>query len=874
MSDFPEQQKSVKIYGVVTEVERATRTNGTWSKTKFKVKTIIETKKKGNKVIKEERTYRVNSHINFCRVEAEDVVFVKGIETISKVNGIKNYYLDIYEAPIVEPATTKSSILNLFTRALARKGRLANSGASNIYSAIVEHTKGMDKYSKIKAADRVNLFMVELSNFAAKSKGDIGESELAPINDVVSSEEAKALIRYWFSHRERRKLQMVGIRDDIIDEILDNNIYTTDILYDKVRKNPYTVPNIPMDLCFNIMKKFKMSPVESQLRCGEILRYLYRNTKSAKWTCTPVDWAEKYYPDIYDYIDILTAPTDPEGETKGGYGVVKVEMRGKIFLYLKHCEEVERELSDKLSKFVTEHRESKYQDDFETMYTRDDLTEDQKEAITGAINNPISVITGGGGTGKTTIIIEVIHNFNVHNIHYAICSFTGKAVARIREVLSFADYTESEIGNLTFTLHRGLHSKNEDVDDVTHLIIDETSMVTTGLINQFLDRYPTIKWLTLVGDCNQLPPIESGSFFKEVIESNCCPVYRLTHKHRIYEAEVSGIAEITKAIEDYDGTKRIRFKDRMDFRVYNSKGKSGMKEVQRLIKTIHSNDDDSDDDSDDEIRDDDISVVCPFKNEKNALNNVLQKYYVLHARKKHKINRKSVTDSDGNVWFVGDRIVMKKNNYDVEVMNGDEGRIIDINGKDIRIGFSKESIKKWKEGCDINTKQFSDTKKRSFIFSPNIPKDDPYGGERHEKRKDGPTLHMGMVELAYCLTVHKSQGSEWNYVIFYVPERAQASRGFLNRNLMYTGISRGKGFVALVGEAATMKKAVNTRPSYRWENLAQRLRELLPEEFEKYAIEVVECPDEFVPDDFDYSGFDLGVYDDFDMGAAMEAYYD
>src|SRR3990167_8443024 len=797
-----------EIYGIVTEVDKPKKVNNKWCDPKF----IIHAPKAN-----------INFHSicsAFCRVQPEDRIYARGYynQTIKKKSIVRDgnpeevvnttYNFQNIETPIVEPGNTKQAIIQTFHNALPRRGRLGPQVANDIYCDLSEIVKKDEKYEGMSTPDKINMFMVEISNKLSQAGKELGDDVLTPFLNHIEKEQALKLIRYWFSYREKRKLQMLGLRDDDIK----NSIYPTDILYDKVRRNPYTVACISLEKCHEIMRRFGGNPTEEQIRRGEILRHISDFTDKLGWSCIPYDWVRERFPDLNIHREALIAEVDPEGMTKNGYGIDVESVKSRDYVYLRHVRKIEVELTERFVSTIREHIEHKSPAsklDFDPVFDCKTLSEDQIKAITGTLNNPISVITGGGGSGKTTSIVEIVNNFELHKIRYAICSFTGKAVSRVREVLAKANYSQSQIGKNTFTLHRGLYSDMNEEGDLTHLIIDETSMVTTGLVTDFLRRYDTIKHIILVGDCNQLLPIGWGCFFKEIIASKCIPVYYLTNNHRTYKnGGVDCISENMTRMRRDPNEICFSFVEANNFRVLDGDEKVVCNIVQQIASMG--------------VKDDQITIVTPYNKTKTLINLACQQIF--------RPNSKSLHDSTNKKLCLGDRVIMRENNYDIDVMNGEEGRIIEIKNTHVRIGFAPQALTDWVEGCNINTSEFNHLKKRSFLFHTNIPSDDAYGGSLYEKRNpDEQKLHLGIVDLAYCLTVHKSQGSEWNYVLVYIPNYAKPSKGFLNRNLVYTATSRGRAFVAVISNTAIAEAAANTKPSYKAENLAARLQVALPD---------------------------------------------
>ena len=188
-----------------------------------------------------------------------------------------------------------------------------------------------------------------------------------------------------------------------------------------------------------------------------------------------------------------------------------------------------------------------------------------------------------------------------------------------------------------------------------------------------------------------------------------------------------------------------------------------------------------------------------------------------------------VKDTRGNSWAVGDLVMVTKNIYaGITINNGQLARVIEIytghgkfgtTSKKLRISFDKHSVENWDPKADIV--QF---RKKSLYFDLTCPKRHPYGRSAENSNVENDSaLNTSIITLAYALTVHKVQGSQYLYTIVYLPPDAQASKGFLNKNLLYTAITRSRLMCIMVCKIETANLIGNTRPSYRSEALSNRL---------------------------------------------------
>jgi len=160
------------------------------------------------------------------------------------------------------------------------------------------------------------------------------------------------------------------------------------------------------------------------------------------------------------------------------------------------------------------------------------LTDEQKTAVNNVLKAKISVVTGGGGVGKSTIIREIARNLSIRGIGYVVCSFTGKAVSRLHEIMKNKNAITID-RFIMKTKERKVNDAKFDISAIKHIIIDEASMVTTELFYRLLQQLDTNVCITFVGDLNQLPAIGWGSLMKELINCGRIPTFYLTKNQRI-----------------------------------------------------------------------------------------------------------------------------------------------------------------------------------------------------------------------------------------------------------------------------------------------------------------------------------------------------
>jgi exodeoxyribonuclease V alpha subunit len=397
-----------------------------------------------------------------------------------------------------------------------------------------------------------------------------------------------------------------------------------------------------------------------------------------------------------------------------------------------------------------------------------ELAPSQRQAIEQATRSKILVITGGPGTGKTTLVRGILEIFAARRQRCALCAPTGRAAKRLTETT----------GREAKTIHRllefdpGLGDFKRDAArplDVDLLVVDEASMVDVSLMHRLLKAVPAHACLVLVGDVDQLPSVGPGLVLGDIIASGTVPVARLTQIFR--QAGRSWIVRAAHAINQGEVPESAPA-GQGDF--YFIEANSPEAIAERVVALVR----------DriparfglDPFRD--IQVLSPMHRSAlggEALNLRLQE--ILNPPR-----GSAEVERFGWKFRVGDKVLQTQNDYQKDVFNGDIGRIraIDEMERELVVNF--------------------DGKEVVYDF-----------GELDE------------LSLAYSLTVHKLQGSEYPAVV--IPLHTQHYL-MLQRNLLYTGVTRGKKLVALVGQRKALEMAVQRQETaQRWSLLRQRLHQ-------------------------------------------------
>ena len=394
------------------------------------------------------------------------------------------------------------------------------------------------------------------------------------------------------------------------------------------------------------------------------------------------------------------------------------------------------------------------------------LAAGQADAVRTALASKVSVITGGPGVGKTTIVNAILHILSAKDVDILLCAPTGRAAKRMSEATGF----EAK------TIHRllevdprtgGFKRDHENPLDCGLLAVDETSMVDVLLMRSLLAAVPDGSALLIVGDVDQLPSVGPGQVLADIIASGALPVIRLTEVFR--QAARSRIVTTAHGINRGAIPDLSRPEGESDF--YFVAAEDPETAVSRIVELVKSRIPRRF--GLDPMRD--IQGVCPMNRGgagARSLNVELQA--ALNPAGERKVER------FGWTFAPGDKVMQIENDYDKEVYNGDIGAVVDV---------------------------------------------DPEAGEL-SARFEGRDFLYGFGELdalvpAYAATVHKSQGSEYPAVVIPVLTQHYA---MLKRNLLYTGVTRGKRLVVLVGQKKAVAIAVrNASGRRRWSKLDEWL---------------------------------------------------
>jgi exodeoxyribonuclease V alpha subunit len=395
------------------------------------------------------------------------------------------------------------------------------------------------------------------------------------------------------------------------------------------------------------------------------------------------------------------------------------------------------------------------------------LAHNQARAVVTSLDAKVLIITGGPGTGKTTIIRSILRLHRAADMRVLLSAPTGRAAKRMAEATGHEAKTIHRLLEFSPKNNGGFKRNEENPLEVDLLVIDETSMVDTVLMYHLLKAVPKEATLILVGDVDQLPSVGAGNVLRDIIGSGYVPCIRLNEIFRqsresliIVNAHRINSGELPVTQTEQEGHQDFYFIQQ--------------EEPEKVLETILNLCSKKVPDKFGFDPVSDIQVLTPMHRGVVGASN-------LNAELQKHLN--SSTDElvrGGRVFRTGDKVMQVRNNYDKDIYNGDIGRVTSINREDQEISVDFD-------GRVVN-----------YDFT-----------------------ELDELMLAYAVSVHKSQGSEYPVVIMPVLTQHYM---LLQRNLLYTAVTRGKKLVILIGTKKALAIAIrNNKPRERYTKLKERL---------------------------------------------------
>lgn len=681
----------------------------------------------------------------FLPIMEGDAIFARGF--VDKTGD----FVELSQPPFASPGNDEDAIKQSCITAL--------NGSSKDANAILNEVRKL-----LKPDEDLSSRLDDLALAHSKNK---------PLDKIVKEslqKKLEELLKWWYKKRCLRRLYLLGLTNS---EIKRSGYHPGD-LFAICLTNPYRVSSLSLEKCDDILQRFNKKPGSGDRECGEIMRFI-QSRLDKKQTYLDKQCLINFYPSYEEYKSRLAKEYNVyvDDNYAALERIVRYEASVASFI-LSLLAEKKLTLSQEDETYLNEE-----------VYREFSCDDDQKRAIHACLTNPISIVTGSAGTGKTTIIRALVKYLKYKKQTYQLTSFTGKAVARIKEIVG---------GENPLTLHRLLYMNI--IEKFSYLIIDEVSMVETKLFYDFIEKHKHSYRLILIGDINQLPPIGWGCFFDQLIRSQRLPTYTLTTCHRSESADILTNAKLL--------LRGYYFEKSSNFQVY-PRNKTPLDIIKENNLDMRH-----------------VRVIVPFNETAQEQNNIIQKYFA-RGLLPH-------VDAKGREWYLRDQVMMLKNNYTINVMNGQEGFItrfdeegfyVSFAGKENFFTFRSDDLEKIAEYyppsrsnnyLQLETcseipaehgkrKKYYDEKLRICSSVMTLFHNFKRYLSRNNEDDDEDDSEIPSVDHlihSYSLTVHKSQGSEWDHVIVYLPSRRTIS-SFVTRNLLYTAITRAKKCVYCLG---------------------------------------------------------------------------
>jgi len=566
---------------------------------------------------------------------------------------------------------------------------------------------------------------------------------------------------FWMKRFIVRQFRLVGLEMKHITEIKSNKISFNDAL-DALFVNPYRFFFFQYEFCKDITRKIgdryisadKMDEENKKARDDAVA--IYKNYCDSKYSYTNLNNLHSKASDLQKFFIVV--------DHKKAYTPLSYFVEVNLAILLAEC--------------ITSSC-----DEVNYVYNNT-LSEIQNKAVKTSLENPITIILGNAGTGKSTLIKKLHDIFDEKEIPHQIVSFTGKSVAKLNDLQCNA-----------VTIHRYI-SQRLNVPYIEYLIVDEISMVSNALfydlINYYKSKFNKLPKLILVGDPNQLEPIRDVPVIDSLLKFNNMsdeikiPVIKLEQYYRPND----------KIIQYLDAYLHGTFHEGLNVI------EGGILELDELIKSKFKDNKDN------------FTIICPKNSDVIVVNELCQNIFIDEKEPGFEFTYKYYDKFVGHtvMFKVGDKVMNVKNIYNSGVMNGQEGKITKITEFTIEVTFNNGLIANYPKSNDFR-KSYDKNKYYEQLKSPHLTSD----FDTIDK------LTLEYLIHSYAITCHKSQGSEWENIVVYCPYEHQ----MITKKLIYTAMSRAKSEIYLVGNRETFVESVNSVFEYKNCSLAERILENL-----------------------------------------------
>lgn len=554
---------------------------------------------------------------------------------------------------------------------------------------------------------------------------------------------------------------------------------------EKVEENPYMLCGLGIGISFEkaeaVEERLPKKPLPDH-RTGEgILHVVRHNANQSGHTCLP---REKLLKPCSDFLNIPQDDVDIAIDKLTATGQLKsAELDGKEFLFIPSVYNAETKIAQRISIIANFPPKSSphLADWIDSVEKINNIKyeEQQRKAIATAAKKGLLVLTGGPGTGKTTAIKGIISIFQHQGLDIALAAPTGRAAKRMSEVTGMEAKTIHRLLEVEWDENeRPVFRRNAGNPlDCSALILDELSMIDIHLFASLLEALPLGCRLVLVGDSDQLPPVGAGNVLHDLILSDMLPVVCLSQVFRqALESKIISNAHKIVAGEAPD----LENNNNDFFHIERNNPITAAQTVvkiccERLPEAYGFN----------PLTD--VQVICPSKKGETGTHN-LNRLLQAALNPAHK-NKKEITVA-GQIFREGDKIMQIKNNYNIEWESDDDKGTGIFNG-------------------DIGVLQSIDIKSGVAV------------ADFEGRLAVIPAEYLSELDLAYAVTVHKSQGSEFKAVVLPITKLVP---NLAYRNLLYTAVTRARELLVTIGSAEQIHAmALNDKKAKRYSALAHFL---------------------------------------------------
>ena len=610
---------------------------------------------------------------------------------------------------------------------------------------------------------------------------DVIENQSARLEELdgIGPKRRKLIKDAWAEQKVIRQI-MVFLHSNGVSTGRAVRIYKTygDDAIEKVQSDPYRlardIPGIGFKTADQIAQKIGI-PLDSLIRACAGLSHVLIEATGDGHCALPMERLKHEAGELLMVDDRIV--TEALERTLAGKDLVKETIDGQELVFLPHLKRAEEIVAARIMNLSGSPSMFPAIDFGKALVwcqekTGKELAPSQREALKLALSSRALVITGGPGVGKTTLVNAILLILRAKKVSCLLCAPTGRAAKRLSEATSAPARTIHRL--LEAQPGRGSFARNEVHPlDCDLLVVDETSMVDITLMAHLLLALPPKASLLLVGDIDQLPSVGPGMVLRHIIESKVVPVVRLTEVFR--QAAHSRI--ITNAHRINEGRMPefpVKSEESDFFFIDREEPDQIAATLVEMVKTriparfkL------------DSIRD--VQVLCPMNRGSLGIRE-------LNVRLQNELNPvradEPVVEKFGWQFRIRDKVIQTENDYDKDIFNGDIGQILKIDSveREVTIRFDPREV--------------------VYDF-----------GELDE------------ISLAYAITIHKSQGSEFPAI---VTPLATQQYLLLQRNLIYTGITRGKKLVVLIGQKKALAMAIkNNTTEKRFSGLLARLNPIM-----------------------------------------------